>query len=76
MATLSIILFLILFRSMNEEKIASMLHVPYLGCNPRLSFWGTKQGSRQIFKNSNVPHPAGKIFLPKNSDLFLDLFMH
>jgi hypothetical protein len=36
-----------------------MLDIPIYGCDPRLSYLGTKTGSRRIFKKLGIPVPYG-----------------
>ena len=42
-----------------EAELAVRLGVPAYGSDPALSWLGTKQGSRRIFADEDVPHPAG-----------------
>ena len=42
-----------------EGELSVLLGVPLYACDPQLSNWGTKSGSRQIFAESGVPHPDG-----------------
>ena len=42
-----------------EERLAFSLGVPLYGCPSRLSFWGTKSGSREMFKKAGVLVPPG-----------------
>lgn len=43
----------------HERKLAVTLGLPVYGCNPDLLFWGTKSGSREIFKECGVDIPFG-----------------
>jgi hypothetical protein len=43
----------------HERKLAVTLGLPVYGCNPDLLFWGTKSGSREIFKLCDVEIPPG-----------------
>lgn len=43
----------------HERKLAVTLGLPVYGCDPDLLFWGTKSGSREIFKECGVDIPAG-----------------
>jgi hypothetical protein len=43
----------------HERKLAVTLGLPVYGCNPDLLFWGTKSGSREIFKLCDVDIPPG-----------------
>ena len=42
-----------------ERKLAVTLGLPVYGCNPDLLFWGTKSGSREIFRECGVLIPPG-----------------
>ena len=42
-----------------ERDLSVKLGVPLLALDPDLLYWGTKSGSRQIFAESEVPHPDG-----------------
>ncbi|MCC7139483.1 MAG: hypothetical protein IT460_13760 [Planctomycetes bacterium] len=43
-----------------DREIAMALGIPMYGCDPRLLPWGTKTGSRRLFREEGVPHPAGR----------------
>jgi hypothetical protein len=42
-----------------EQKLSVKLGIPLYGCLPALNFWGTKSGSRELFKRANIPTPPG-----------------
>ena len=42
-----------------EKKLALKLDLPVYGCDPELAFWGSKSGSRKIFKEAGIDLPAG-----------------
>jgi hypothetical protein len=42
-----------------ERNLAVELGIPLYALDPELLKWGTKGGSRQIFAETNVPHPDG-----------------
>lgn len=42
-----------------EKKLALELDLPIYGCDPDLSWWGSKSGSRRIFKEAGLTLPAG-----------------
>lgn len=42
-----------------EMELAVQLDIPVYGPDPSLDRWGTKSGSRTIFADEGVPHPAG-----------------
>jgi hypothetical protein len=43
----------------DEQRLAVELGLPIYGSNPRLNWLGTKKGSRRVFAEEGVPHPAG-----------------
>src|SRR6185503_7957300 len=47
---------------------------PIYGCNPGLSWLGTKSGSRTIFKNIGIPLPAGFENLQNEGDIATALY--
>ncbi|MEZ5922846.1 MAG: peptide ligase PGM1-related protein [Hyphomicrobiaceae bacterium] len=42
-----------------ERRLALRLGIPIFGCDPSLLHWGSKSGSRQIFKEAGIDHPLG-----------------
>lgn len=42
-----------------EKELAARLNLPIYGCDPALSYIGSKSGSRAIFKECNILTPAG-----------------
>lgn len=42
-----------------ERELAVRLGIPIYGTDPDLSWMGTKSGSRRMFAEAGVPHPAG-----------------
>ena len=42
-----------------EKRLALKLDLPIYGCDPALACWGSKSGSRKIFKEAQIPHPDG-----------------
>lgn len=42
-----------------ERKLAVALQIPIYGCDPDLFFWGTKSGSREIFRECGMDMPPG-----------------
>jgi hypothetical protein len=42
-----------------EKKLALKLDLPVYGSDPELGFWGSKSGSRKIFKEAGIDLPAG-----------------
>ncbi|RUT05580.1 hypothetical protein DSM106972_035870 [Dulcicalothrix desertica PCC 7102] len=52
-----------------EAELSIKLGVPLYAAAPDLQIWGTKSGSRQIFAESNVPHPDGSPLVKTVSEL-------
>jgi hypothetical protein len=42
-----------------EKELALKLALPIYGCDPDLAVWGSKSGSRRIFKAAGIPLPEG-----------------
>jgi PGM1 C-terminal domain len=42
-----------------ERKLALTLGVPIYGCDPSLLYWGSKSGSRKIFREAGIDLPFG-----------------
>ncbi len=42
-----------------ERRLALTLSIPVYGCDPSLAYWGSKSGSRRIFKEAGIDHPEG-----------------
>lgn len=42
-----------------ERRLALALGIPIYGCDPSLLHWGSKSGSRKIFREADIDHPAG-----------------
>ncbi|MBK8557279.1 MAG: ATP-grasp domain-containing protein [Lewinellaceae bacterium] len=42
-----------------EQNLALQLNVPVYGCAPSLSYWGTKSGSRKLFRKAGLNLPPG-----------------
>jgi len=53
----------------SERDLAVKLNIPLLALNPELEFLGTKSGSRQVFKECNIPYPKGSELLKNADDL-------
>lgn len=52
-----------------ERQLALELEIPLLALDPDLLYWGTKSGSRQIFRECGVPHPDGSALVKTAADL-------
>ncbi len=62
--------FMICYNSSHwEGELSVKLGVPLYAAAPDLQIWGTKSGSRQIFKESGVPHPDGTEKIWNHTDL-------
>jgi len=53
----------------HERRLAVILGLPIYGCNPDLLFWGTKSGSREIFRECGIDMPPGYENLKNESDI-------
>jgi PGM1 C-terminal domain len=42
-----------------ERELSIQLGIPLMAADPELLYWGTKSGSRQIFRECGIPHPDG-----------------
>jgi hypothetical protein len=52
-----------------ERQLAVILGLPVYGCNPDLLFWGTKSGSREIFRECGIDMPPGYENLKNETDI-------
>ncbi len=52
-----------------ERELAIRLGIPIYGTNPDLSWMGTKSGSRRLFAEAGVPHPAGMEDVHSTTDI-------
>jgi PGM1 C-terminal domain len=52
-----------------ERDLALALDIPLYGCDPELSHWGTKSGSRTAFRRAGVLIPEGRENLRDLSDV-------
>lgn len=52
-----------------ESDLSLKLGVPLYAAAPDLQIWGTKSGSRQIFAESEIPHPDGSQIVWNEKDL-------
>ncbi|MEB3884190.1 peptide ligase PGM1-related protein [Lyngbya sp. CCY1209] len=52
-----------------ERELSVRLQIPLLASDPNLADWGTKSGSRQIFGESDIPHPDGSPLVRTETDL-------
>lgn len=42
-----------------EHELALKLNIPLYGCSAALAYWGSKTGSREIFRAAGLPLPTG-----------------
>ncbi len=42
-----------------EQELSIKLNLPIFGCDPGLLYWGTKSGSRKVFKEAGIDLPRG-----------------
>lgn len=52
-----------------ERELSLKLDLPLLAVDPDLLGWGTKSGSREIFKRCGIPHPPGSDLVFSEADL-------
>ncbi|WOD38777.1 peptide ligase PGM1-related protein [Nodosilinea sp. E11] len=52
-----------------ERDLSLALGVPLLALDPDLLYWGTKSGSREIFRRCGIPHPIGSELVFNQQDL-------
>jgi hypothetical protein len=52
-----------------ERRLALALDAPIYGCDPSLLHWGSKSGSRRIFREAGVPLPDGEEGLKGSADM-------
>ena len=52
-----------------EKKLALKLDLPIYGTDPELAHWGSKSGSRKIFKEAGIDLPAGSEDLTSAADI-------
>jgi hypothetical protein len=52
-----------------ERQLSLTLGLPLLALDPDLLHWGTKSGSREIFRHCGIPHPTGSELVFSDYDL-------
>jgi hypothetical protein len=52
-----------------ERDLSLQLDIPLLALDPDLLPWGTKSGSREIFRQCGIPHPTGSQLVHTEADL-------
>lgn len=62
--------YMVCFNATNwERELSVKLGIPLLAADPDLLYWGTKSGSREIFKMSGIPYPDGSQLVWTTEDL-------
>lgn len=56
-----------------ERRLAVALQLPIFGADPDLLYWGTKSGSRKLFRDCGIPIPAGIEDLRHETDIIQSL---
>jgi hypothetical protein len=57
-----------------EEQLSVKLNIPLLASSPKLLYWGSKSGSREIFSACQIPHPDGSLSIENIEDLIDEIF--
>ncbi|MGB3201516.1 MAG: peptide ligase PGM1-related protein [Nodosilinea sp.] len=52
-----------------ERELSLALGLPLLALDPDLLHWGTKSGSREIFRRCGIPHPIGSELVFSEAEL-------
>lgn len=52
-----------------EQRLALALDLPIFGCDPALLYWGTKSGSRKVFREAGIKMPIGHEDLSDKTDI-------
>jgi hypothetical protein len=52
-----------------ERELSLALGLPLLALDPDLLYWGTKSGSREIFRRCGIPHPIGSELVFSENEL-------
>ncbi|ELR96999.1 peptide ligase PGM1-related protein [Gloeocapsa sp. PCC 73106] len=55
-----------------EQELSIQLDIPLFACSPKLLYWGSKSGSREIFAECNIPHPDGSLQVNSVEELLLE----
>ena len=56
-----------------EQELSVKLGVPLFASGPQLSYWGSKSGSREIFKECSISHPDGSPLVKTVQELVLEV---
>ena len=57
-----------------EQQLSLKLGIPMLAASPEVLYWGSKSGSRQIFAETEIPHPDGSLTVTNVFDLVQELY--
>ena len=57
-----------------EQKLSLKLGIPMLAASPDVLYWGSKSGSREIFAETEIPHPDGSFTVTNVFDLVQELY--
>lgn len=52
-----------------ERDLAVQLDIPIYGCDPSMQYWGSKSGSRRLFKEAGIDLPPGYEDLANAEDI-------
>ncbi len=52
-----------------EEELSVKLGIPLLASSPKLLYWGSKSGSRELFTQCNIPLPEGSLNITSIQEL-------
>lgn len=56
-----------------EQELSLQLGIPLLASDPKLLYWGSKSGSREIFAECQIPHPDGSYTVTNTEDLVAEI---
>ncbi len=56
-----------------EQELSLQLGIPLLASDPKLLYWGSKSGSREIFAECQIPHPDGSLTVSNTEDLVTEI---
>ena len=57
-----------------EQQLSLKLGIPMLAASPEVLYWGSKSGSREIFAETEIPHPDGSYTVRNICDLVKELY--
>ena len=56
-----------------EQELSLQLGTPLLASDPKLLYWGSKSGSREVFAECQIPHPDGSYTVTNIEDLVTEI---